>query len=116
LDLSDEHLAPEAARTETAISFTKGCYLGQEPIARIDALGHINRELCRLKVESDTIPESGDEVVDEGGQVLGVVSSAARITGVPGCVAMGCLRTGHRHPGTSVRVRSQNQELAARVF
>ncbi|MEZ6127355.1 MAG: hypothetical protein R3C59_01570 [Planctomycetaceae bacterium] len=44
-DISGEHMAPEVGRNGTAISYTKGCYLGQEPIARLDALGHVNRQL-----------------------------------------------------------------------
>lgn len=45
VDLAIDHLAPEANRNAQAICYTKGCYLGQEPIARIDALGHVNRAL-----------------------------------------------------------------------
>ena len=50
VDISDDNLAQEVGRTKTAISFTKGCYLGQEPIARLDALGHVNRELRSLRL------------------------------------------------------------------
>ena len=42
VDVGGDHLAPEADRISQAISYTKGCYLGQEPIARLDALGHVN--------------------------------------------------------------------------
>ena len=45
-DISDKNLPQEVARDDRAISFTKGCYLGQETVARIDALGHVNRTLC----------------------------------------------------------------------
>jgi folate-binding protein YgfZ len=62
-DLSIDHLAPEADRNAQAICYTKGCYLGQEPIARIDALGHINRAL-RLVRLSFTKSEAGDAEVD----------------------------------------------------
>jgi folate-binding protein YgfZ len=44
-DMTNENLAPEAERNSIAISYTKGCYLGQEPIARLDAMGHVNRAL-----------------------------------------------------------------------
>jgi folate-binding protein YgfZ len=57
-DMTSEHLVPEAGRNESAISYHKGCYLGQEPIARIDALGHVNRELKRLRVQADEADES----------------------------------------------------------
>ncbi|HEY6564507.1 MAG TPA: hypothetical protein VIY86_08435, partial [Pirellulaceae bacterium] len=46
VDFTDQNLPQELARDGQAISFTKGCYLGQETVARLDALGHVNR-LCR---------------------------------------------------------------------
>ena len=50
-DLSDDHLAPEAGRNRSAICYTKGCYLGQEPIARIDAMGQVNRILAAVEIQ-----------------------------------------------------------------
>jgi len=46
-DLTHDNMAPEADRNKIAISYTKGCYLGQEPIARLDAMGHVNRKLYK---------------------------------------------------------------------
>ncbi|MCP4782016.1 MAG: hypothetical protein GY903_05715 [Fuerstiella sp.] len=46
-DLTGDNLAPEADRNSMAISYNKGCYLGQEPIARLDAMGHVNRKLYK---------------------------------------------------------------------
>lgn len=56
-DLSDDHLAPEAARDASAISYTKGCYLGQEPIARIDAIGQVNRIFAAVELQTGS-PDS----------------------------------------------------------
>ncbi len=53
-DLSDMHLAPEAARNQSAICYTKGCYLGQEPIARIDAIGQVNRVLASIEIRTES--------------------------------------------------------------
>lgn len=50
-DISSDNLAQEASRTSEAISFTKGCYLGQEPIARLHAMGHVNRQLAIVEIE-----------------------------------------------------------------
>jgi tRNA-modifying protein YgfZ len=56
-DITDENLPQEINRDGQAISFTKGCYLGQETVARIDALGHVNRMLRGVKFEpSNKIP------------------------------------------------------------
>jgi folate-binding protein YgfZ len=49
-EISAEQLPQEVGRNAQAISFTKGCYLGQEPVARIDALGHVNWELVTFQL------------------------------------------------------------------
>lgn len=61
VDLTADHMAPEANRNRSAISYTKGCYLGQEPIARLDALGHVNRQLFKVSiVESESADADQD--------------------------------------------------------
>jgi len=76
VDLTEDHLAQEASRNANAISFTKGCYLGQEPIARIDALGHVNRLLRIVVFERGVSLAVGDRVSDpESGNELGVLTS-----------------------------------------
>ncbi|MHB8956132.1 MAG: CAF17-like 4Fe-4S cluster assembly/insertion protein YgfZ [Pirellulaceae bacterium] len=116
LDLTQDNLAQEAARTQQAISFTKGCYLGQEPIARIDALGHVNRQLCRVRIASEIVPEPGTSVTDLNAQAIGVVTSAARIPGTIESVALACLRTSHIQPTTRVTVLSEAGPLLAQVW
>ena len=69
----DETILPaEAGLDETHISFTKGCYPGQEPIARLHHRGHVNR---RLRVLEADAAEPGDELSHEG-KVVGRVTSA----------------------------------------
>jgi folate-binding protein YgfZ len=81
-EIDDRVLPAEAGLDERAISYTKGCYPGQEPIARLHFRGHVNRRLRRLEVES---AEPGDEI-RLGEKVVGRVTSA-----VPG-VALGYVR------------------------
>ena len=50
VDFNDNNLPQEVGRDDRAISFTKGCYLGQETVARIDALGHVNQQLAGVRV------------------------------------------------------------------
>ena len=116
LDLGDENLAQEAARTTQAISFTKGCYLGQEPIARIDALGHTNRELRGLKCAGGAMPEPGSHIVAEDNLEVGAITSSAMIPGSDMMVALGMVRTSHTQPGTTVAIRCGNQDVPAEVF
>ncbi|MDX6413630.1 MAG: tRNA-modifying protein YgfZ [Gaiellaceae bacterium] len=81
-ELDESILPAEAGLDETHISFSKGCYPGQEPIARLHYRGHVNRKLRVLDVES---AQPGDDVVHEGKKV-GRVTSA-----VPG-LALGYVR------------------------
>ena len=55
-DITDGNLPQEVGRDELAISFTKGCYLGQEPVARIDAMGHVNWSLGAVVVDGEAGP------------------------------------------------------------
>jgi folate-binding protein YgfZ len=71
-ELDDSILPAEAGLDETHISFEKGCYPGQEPIARLHHRGHVNRRLRRLEVDSAGV---GDEI-RLGDKVVGRVTSA----------------------------------------
>ncbi len=81
-ELDDTILPAEAGLDQTHISFTKGCYPGQEPVARLHHRGHVNRGLRRLEVEA---AREGDEISHED-KVVGRITSA-----VPG-VALGYVR------------------------
>jgi len=81
-DLDDSILPAEAGLDRTHISFTKGCYPGQEPVARLHYRGHPNRLLRIVDVES---AQAGDEL-RHGEKVVGRITSA-----VP-CVALGYVR------------------------
>ena len=71
-ELDGRVLPAEAGLDQTHISFTKGCYPGQEPIARLHYRGHVNR---RLRVLEAKVAEPGDELTHEG-KVVGRVTSA----------------------------------------
>ncbi len=108
VDLSSDHLAPEAGRNETAISYQKGCYLGQEPIARIDAMGHVNRCLTHLKISGDGASQiqPGTEILNSAGAPVGVISS---LTGESdaGVHGLAILRIADRDSELSVRTAGQ---------
>jgi folate-binding protein YgfZ len=85
-EIDDRVLPAEAGLDETHISFTKGCFPGQEPIARQRYRGKVNRRLCVLDLEGDGVPREGDEIVHDG-KAVGRVTSAVR------GVALGYVRT-----------------------
>jgi tRNA-modifying protein YgfZ len=75
-ELDDRILPAEAGLDERAISFTKGCYPGQEPIARLHYRGHANRGLRVLELEGE-VPRPDTEL-ELDGKVVGRITSAAR--------------------------------------
>jgi folate-binding protein YgfZ len=76
-EIDDRVLPAEAGLVERAVSFTKGCFPGQEPIARLHYRGHANRGLRVLTWEDPELPAYDDPVVHQGKEV-GRVTSAAR--------------------------------------
>lgn len=102
-DITDGELAQEVARNRECISFTKGCYLGQEPIARLDALGHTNRELRRIVFEAGAQMVPGP--LRQGDQEVGILTSVAPLPGAGGTrTALGYLKTAFAKPGTGVLI------------
>ena len=79
-EIDDRVLPAEAGLVERAVSLTKGCYPGQEPIARLNYRGHANRGLRVLAVEGDELPRP-DAELSIGEKVVGRVTSAARSNG-----------------------------------
>jgi folate-binding protein YgfZ len=74
----DERVLPaEAGLVERAVSLSKGCYPGQEPIARLHHRGHANRGLRVLALEGDELPQYDAEIAYEG-KAVGRVTSATR--------------------------------------
>jgi folate-binding protein YgfZ len=88
-ELDDRVLPAEAGLEERAISFTKGCYPGQEPVARLHYRGHPNRVLRVLRIDAADPPGPGTEILHEG-KPVGRVTSAAHANG--GIVALGYVR------------------------
>jgi tRNA-modifying protein YgfZ len=89
-EIDDRVLPAEAGLVERAVSLTKGCYPGQEPIARLHYRGHANRGLRVLGLDSGELPEY-DAEVRVGGKPVGRITSAARFDG--GVVALAYVRT-----------------------
>lgn len=81
VEIHADNLPQEIDRDATAINFRKGCYLGQETVARLDALGHVNRILRCFVFDSDHVPVEparliGRPFVDQAGHQVGEIRSA----------------------------------------
>lgn len=100
-DITDDNLPQEVGRDVHAISFTKGCYLGQETVARIDAMGHVNRKLCQFLIEGDALPATGSELLADG-KAVGWVTSCTFSPRHGSFLALGYVRTTHAASGTNL--------------
>ena len=121
LDMDDTTLAPEAGLMHTHISLNKGCYVGQEIVARIHSRGHTNRALTGLLILGETLPAAGerlyaDDATDEGKEV-GRVTSVAPVSPAAGGrpIAMGYVRHESRTPGTWLRLGAADSRRLAEV-
>jgi hypothetical protein len=99
IDLTDAHLPQEADREAQTISFTKGCYLGQETVARLDALGQVQKKLVRWKLfglPPGTRPATDDKLraqnASEDAKPVGRITSVGRINDQGEGLAMGYAR------------------------
>src|SRR5262249_20654577 len=112
-DMTEETI-PVEANLEAALSYTKGCYIGQEVIARIEARGHVNRKLTGLLLSGESLPEPGATIVSpqrEVGWITSAVCSPARQQNI----ALGYVRREVLAPGTPLEVHSQDSTLNATV-
>ena len=101
------------ALAEAAISFTKGCYLGQELAARIDSRGRVNRTLRGLEVRANVLPPEGAEVRKEN-RVVGKITSVAESPRLGGAIGLSLIRRG-TDPGDRVQIRGEGVDAPAWV-
>lgn len=108
MDLGEETLPVEAGLQDEAISYAKGCFPGQEVIARIKTYGHVNRLLSGLTLEGEALPQKGSTIF-HGDKKVGWVTSAAHSPLMGKAIAMSYLRRESAVPGTAVRVALDDQ-------
>lgn len=109
-DINDKNLPQEVGRNRQAISFTKGCYLGQETVARIDALGHVNRKLVGLRFMACEPPPVGTELV-RGSKIVGQVTSATFSPRAASALALAYVRRECNAPGTRLESNAGAAEI-----
>jgi folate-binding protein YgfZ len=115
-DITPENLPQEVGRDRRAINFVKGCYLGQETVARIDALGHVNKHLTGVRIEGECseTPEPGS-ALERDGKLVGTVTSPAVSPGWGTPVLLAYVRTGSEAAGTALEVLAHGKRSAAVV-
>lgn len=110
-DMTEASMPAEAGIVESAVNFTKGCYIGQEPVARLHYRGRPNRHLRGLRFAA---PVEAGSPVHLGDRELGAVGTAV-LSPATGQIGMAILRK-EAEPGTTVVVSSGEDEVEAEVI
>jgi tRNA-modifying protein YgfZ len=93
---------PQETQQMHAVSFSKGCYLGQEIVERIRARGHVNRKLVRLEIAAAVAPPSGSKLL-AGDAEAGEITSAVYSEQAGRVAALAYVRVPHNEPGMQLK-------------
>jgi len=113
-DMDETNVVTET-NLDDAVSFTKGCYIGQEIIARIKYRGHVAKKLSGLMFEQNEPIAAGAAIKSADGKDIGRIASVARSPRLKRTIALGYVRYEHLAAGTSVKVVSGDFAVPAVV-
>jgi folate-binding protein YgfZ len=113
VDFDETNLLMESL-TRDHVSFTKGCYIGQEVVIRVEHQGHVNKKLCGLRISGQVVPAGGASILS-GDRKVGTVTSAVRSPALKSVIALGIVRREVWDPGTTLRIASGDHSLEAEV-
>jgi folate-binding protein YgfZ len=114
IDMDNKTLPPEAGLETRAISYTKGCYIGQEIIARIRTYGRVNRTLVGYRLDADLA--TGTQLTDDSGKTVGTLTSVIDSPRF-GPIALGLAKRGSETSGQVLTAREpvQGQATVAEI-
>jgi glycine cleavage system T protein (aminomethyltransferase) len=113
-DLNEEIVPPEANLEGKAFSLSKGCYPGQEVVARMDTYGNVRRKLVGLVLKDSTVPPHGAKLFS-GDREVGWISGATRSPHLNAVIAFGFPLRDFSAPDTALTVEVEGKHLAATV-
>jgi len=114
VDMDETNIVTETA-LDNAVSYTKGCYVGQEIIARIKYRGHVAKKLAGLEFEKVVPVAVGMAIQAADGKDVGKITSATNSPELSCTIALGYLKYDYLAPGTAVKVRAGEAEFVAQV-
>ena len=114
IDVTDTNVVLEAGLDE-AVSYTKGCYVGQEIIARIHWRGHVAKRLAGLILEDELAPGADAKVRTGDGREIGRITSHVFSPRLERHIALAVLKYDYLRADTEVSVVAGERQLAARV-
>jgi folate-binding protein YgfZ len=113
IDFNEENLLLEVG-LDHAVSFNKGCYLGQEVVERIRSRGHVNRKLCGLSLDGQTPAESGD-LIQVDGKDIGRITSSVVSPWLKRPIALGYLQKDFWNASRAVTINRAGVQIRAVV-
>ena len=113
-DMDETNLAPETGIEDRAINYSKGCYIGQEVIARIRTYGQVAKSLRGLLLADDLneLPKKGDKLF-HGDKEAGYITSALASPTFRRNIALGYVRRECNEPGTELRIHAAEGDFSA---
>jgi folate-binding protein YgfZ len=109
-------LPAETGQFARAVSITKGCYLGQEIVARMHARNQVAKQIVGLRFEDDALPLAGSPVYDGAGNQIGAVTSSTPSPALGGkAIALAIVKRPHFVSGTPLRVPAEGALRQATV-
>ncbi len=113
-DINDKNILPETGLEHSAVSYNKGCYIGQEVIARIKTYGAPNFALMGLIIEGDTLPLHDDEI-KLNSKKLGVIKSSIFSYSLQKNISLAYIQKDHRSPDIDLDVTIDNKPYKVRT-
>jgi folate-binding protein YgfZ len=106
-DMDETNLPLECGIESRAVSFNKGCYIGQEVLNRIHAVGHVNKELRGLRLTDDlkALPNKGDKLF-QNGKEIGYITSSVKSPALKTNIALGYVRREANQIGTELTLQT----------
>ena len=113
-DINEKNILPETGLEHSAVSYNKGCYIGQEVIARIKTYGAPNFALMGLIIEGDTLPLHDDEI-KLNSKKLGVIKSSIFSYSLQKNISLAYIQKDHRSPDIDLDVTIDNKPYKVRT-
>ena len=116
MDMDETNLPPEAGLDSNAISYSKGCYIGQEVIARIRTYGQVAKSLRGLRLPGNLkkLPQRGDKLF-KGDKEAGYVTSAVASPTLKANIALAYVRRETAHTGAALTVQATEGEFPVEI-
>jgi folate-binding protein YgfZ len=114
IDMDESNVVIET-NLDDAVSYTKGCYIGQEIIARIKYRGHVAKKLVGISLTEEAKVASGNAIKSADDKKIGRVTSATYSPWLKHTIALGYMKYDYLEAGTEVKVSSGENEVTGQV-